>query len=147
MHAPLAAPAVAGSAPASSHAEMPVQPQNAMPTAKLQGEAHPVTTSPVSLLESNPKDVSAEPARAPRALPEQAYRTISVVRNETLFGISMENYGRYDQQIVDVIREMNPGLQDPDHIKAGQKLRIPVVGQDSNLGGSAASSAAEVNKQ
>jgi hypothetical protein len=59
----------------------------------------------------------------------------------------MENYGRFDQQIVDVIREMNPGLQDPDHIKAGQKLRIPVVGQDSNLGSSAASSAAEVNKQ
>jgi hypothetical protein len=42
---------------------------------------------------------------------------------------------------------MNPWLNDPDHIRAGQQLRIPVVQQDSNLSNAAAPSAAEVNKQ
>jgi LysM repeat protein len=92
-------------------------------------------------------DKTNAPARTEHALPEQAFRTIQVVRNETLFGISMENYGRYDQQIVDVILQMNPWLNDPDHIRAGQKIRIPVVQQDSNLSNTAAPSAAEVNKQ
>jgi nucleoid-associated protein YgaU len=97
-------------------------------------------------MESSTKNVSNESAGGARALPEQAFRTISIVRNETLFGISMENYGRYDQRIVDIIRQMNPGLTDPDHIKAGQKLRIPIVSKDSNLANPAAQTA-EVNKQ
>jgi len=113
------------------------------PTPAVQ--TSPVTTSSASLMESSDKTIA--PARTDRALPDQAFRTIQVVRNETLFGISMENYGRYDQQIVDVIRQMNPWLDDPDHIRAGQKLRIPVVQQDSNLSNAAAPSAAEVNKQ
>ncbi len=91
-------------------------------------------------------DKTSAPARTEHALPEQAFRTIQVVRNETLFGISMENYGRYDEQIVSVIRQMNPDLTDPDHIKAGQKLRIPVVDKNSNLANPAAQTA-EVNKQ
>jgi hypothetical protein len=41
---------------------------------------------------------------------------------------------------------MNPDLTDPDHIKAGQKLRIPVVDKNSNLANPAAQTA-EVNKQ
>jgi len=114
--------------------------------AELQSASHPVTTSPVSLMESSTKNVSNESVGGARALPEQAFRTISIVRNETLFGISMENYGRYDQRIVDIIRQMNPGLTDPDHIKAGQKLRIPIVSTDSNLANPAAQTA-EVNKQ
>lgn len=134
--------------PAATVAERPAQPAQSMPEsgAEIQSAAHPVTTSPVSLLESSARNVSSESAGANRALPEQAFRTISIVRNETLFGISMENYGRYDQKIVDIIRQMNPSLTDPDHIKAGQKLRIPVVSKDSNLANPAAQTA-EVNKQ
>jgi LysM repeat protein len=113
------------------------------PTPTVQ--TSPATKSSASLMESSDKTIA--PAHTDRALPEQAFRTIQVVRNETLFGISMENYGRYDQQIVDVIRQMNPWLNDPDHIRAGQTLRIPVVQQDSNLSNTAAPSAAEVNKQ
>jgi LysM repeat protein len=113
------------------------------PTPAVQ--TSPATKSSGSLMESSDKTMA--PDRKDRALPEQAFRTIQVVRNETLFGISIENYGRYDQQIVDVIRQMNPWLNDPDHIRAGQQLRIPVVQQDSNLSNAAAPSAAEVNKQ
>jgi general secretion pathway protein A len=137
------------STPVEAAAPSSTQPPEAMPatTAETQSASHPVSTSPVSLLESSAKVVPSETPRATREIPEQDYRTISVVRNETLFGISIENYGRYDQQIVDVIRQMNPGLQDPDHIRAGQKLRIPIVRQTSNLANPAAASAAEVNKQ
>jgi general secretion pathway protein A len=132
------------SIPAQAPAELPQT--TATPAVDSQNPARTVATSSVSLLDSSPKSGPAGTMRATHAIPEQAYRTISVVRNETLFGISIENYGRYDQQIVDVIRQMNPGLEDPNHIKAGQKLRIPVVEQNSNLSNAAAPSAAEVNK-
>jgi general secretion pathway protein A len=140
-----AAPAVtpAAAPTAAPAATTPVAAPVQSPTPAVQ--TSPVTTSSASLMESSDKTIA--PARTDRVLPEQAFRTIQVVRNETLFGISMENYGRYDQRIVDVIREMNPWLEDPDHIRAGQKLRIPVVEQDSNLSNTAAPSAAEVNKQ
>jgi general secretion pathway protein A len=133
-------------APATAPTEAPAQSSTVAPDtdANAQSASHPVTTSPVSLMEPS-KNVSSDPALSAHALPEQAVRTISIVRNETLFGISMENYGRYDQQIVDIIREMNPGLTDPDHIKAGQKLRIPVISKDPNLANPAAQTA-EVNK-
>jgi general secretion pathway protein A len=138
------APAAAPASTTTPAAETTSQPASAMPEtdAATQSATHPVTTSPVSLMESTPKTA----ASAPRTLPPQAFRTISIVRDETLFGISMKNYGRYDQQIVDVIRQMNPGLTDPDHIKAGQKLRIPVIDKNSNLANPAAQTA-EVNKQ
>lgn len=147
--ASIAAPAsIPAATPAAASTEVPAQPATTLPetNAELQSASRPVTTSPVSLMESSTKDVSSQSAHATRTLPEQAVRTISIVRNETLFGISMENYGRYDQQIVDIIRQMNPGLTDPDHIKAGQKLRIPIVSKDSNLANPAAQTA-EVNKQ
>ena len=99
-------------------------------------QTSPVSAPTASLLESSEKTIA--PSRSATALPEQAFRTIEVGRNETLFGISVENYGRYDQQIVDVIRQMNPSLEDPDHIRVGQKIRIPVVQQDSNLSNTAA---------
>jgi general secretion pathway protein A len=136
-----AAPAVVPTATPAATAPVATPVQSPTPAVQTS----PVTTPSASLMESSDKTIA--PARTERALPEQAFRTIQVVRNETLFGISMENYGRYDQQIVDVIRQMNPWLEDPDHIRAGQKLRIPVVEQDSNLSNTAVPSAAEVNKQ
>jgi general secretion pathway protein A len=74
-------------------------------------------------------------------------RLIPVAENDTLYSISMENYGRYDRQIVDRIRLMNPWLHDPDHIQTGQKLRIPIVQQNPNESNPAAPRAAEVTKQ
>jgi phage tail protein X len=134
--------------PTATPVETPALPAEVTPgnTTETQNATHSVATSPVSLLESSDKSTSSESANAAHALPEQAFRTISIVRNETLFGISMENYGRYDQRIVEVIRQMNPGLTDPDHIKAGQKLRIPVIDKNSILANPAAQTA-EVNKQ
>jgi general secretion pathway protein A len=140
-----AAGAVSMAVPVAATHEAPAQ-ELPETNAELRSAARPVTTSPVSLMESSARNVSSESANALRVLPDHTFRTVSIVRNETLFGISMENYGRYDEQIVEVIRQLNPGLIDPDHIKAGQKLRIPVVGKNSNLA-SPADQTAEVNKQ
>ena len=74
-------------------------------------------------------------------------RLIPVAENDTLYSISLANYGRYDRQIVDRIRLMNPWLHDPDHIRTGQKLRIPIVQQNSNESNPAAPHAAEVTRQ
>jgi general secretion pathway protein A len=132
----------------SATVEAPAQPSAAMTesSAELRSASHPVTVSPVSLMESSTKSASNESASARRAIPQQVFRTIAIVRNETLFGIIMENYGRFDRPIVDVILQMNPNVSDPDHIRAGQKLRIPVLSTDSNLANPAAQTA-EVNKQ
>jgi general secretion pathway protein A len=141
----IVAPAAAPAATTTPAAETTSQHASAIPEtdAAVQNATHPVSTSAVSLTEPSTKAVA--PSVTP-TLPPQAFRTIAIVRNETLFGISMENYGRYDEQLVNIIRQMNPGLTDPDHIKAGQKLRIPVIDKNSNLANPAAQTA-EVNKQ
>jgi hypothetical protein len=37
----------------------------------------------------------------------------------------VENLGRYDSQILEEIRNLNPWLIDPTHIRAGQKILMP----------------------
>jgi general secretion pathway protein A len=53
--------------------------------------------------------------------------TVQVSHEDTLYEICVNNFGRYDSQIVAMIRELNPGL-DPRHIRSGQELRIPTPG-------------------
>jgi type II secretory pathway predicted ATPase ExeA len=57
--------------------------------------------------------------------PESEPRSVRILRGETLNRISVENLGRYDMQILEEIRSLNPGLSDPDRIRAGQQIVIP----------------------
>ena len=54
---------------------------------------------------------------------------IRVGNGETLYHICMTNLGRYDEQVVKLIRDLNPQLENPWHLKIGQQLRLP--SQDS----------------
>jgi hypothetical protein len=52
-------------------------------------------------------------------------RTVRVVPNQTLYRISVENLGKYDDATLRKIRELNPWLNNPAYIKAGWEIRIP----------------------
>ena len=52
-------------------------------------------------------------------------RTVRVVPNQTLYQISVENLGKYDNATLQRIRELNPWLNNPDYIQAGREIRMP----------------------
>jgi type II secretory pathway predicted ATPase ExeA len=60
-----------------------------------------------------------------KASPAIGPRTVQVLPDHTLYRIIIENFGRYDEQTLAKIHELNPWLRDPRRIKAGQKVRIP----------------------
>jgi len=51
---------------------------------------------------------------------------VEILPNDTLFEISVQAFGKYDDETVAKIRELNPWLKDLDHIEAGQQIRVPV---------------------
>jgi type II secretory pathway predicted ATPase ExeA len=52
-------------------------------------------------------------------------KLILVLPNETLYQISVKRFGKYDQGILAKVLELNPWLSNPDHIEAGQTIRVP----------------------
>jgi LysM repeat protein len=56
---------------------------------------------------------------------QQEPGSIRIVQGQTLYHISVENLGRYDPKTLEQIRKLNPWLNDPGHIRAGQKILLP----------------------
>jgi general secretion pathway protein A len=54
-------------------------------------------------------------------------RFVIVLPNQSLYGICIENFGRYDEQVLAEIRALNPWLRDPEHIEIGRKIIIPSI--------------------
>jgi general secretion pathway protein A len=48
--------------------------------------------------------------------------------NDTLRDLCVSTVGRYDGTILSEIRELNPGLKNPDHLDPGQEIRLPISG-------------------
>jgi general secretion pathway protein A len=148
------APVTAKVGPVSSSAPN-VAPGSPATPATIVSSASPVADStPAAITKDTPVVTSPESGKESRTVSSKFdvddprdTRLIPVAENDTLYSISMANYGRYDQQIVDRIRLMNPWLHDPDHIQTGQKLRIPILQQNSNESNAAAPHAAEVTRQ
>jgi hypothetical protein len=51
--------------------------------------------------------------------------TVSVTPGKTLLGICVDSFGKCNQELMQEIRKLNPGLNNPDHIESGQKIRLP----------------------
>lgn len=58
-------------------------------------------------------------------------KLILILPNETLYQISVKNFGKYDEGILARVRALNPWLNNPDYIVAGQKIRVPDTGSVS----------------
>jgi type II secretory pathway predicted ATPase ExeA len=66
---------------------------------------------------------SAGASTQPEAPP--AIRTVLVVQDQTLSRIVIHELGEFTAEKVKTIQELNPWLTNPDHILAGQTIRIP----------------------
>jgi general secretion pathway protein A len=94
----------------------------------------PVASDPANAL-TTPLPAAVAPATAatpvpssaanPAAEPAPASETVRVTQGLTLYSLSVKQFGKYNQSVLQEIRDLNPWLQDPNHIKPGQTIRIP----------------------
>ncbi len=54
--------------------------------------------------------------------------TVSVTPGKTLLGICVDSFGKCNAGLMQEIRKLNPGVNNPDHIESGQKIRLPASG-------------------
>jgi len=91
----------------------------------------------------SPTESPAEPATTST---ETGYREIQIAPNQTIYGISKQFLGQYDCATREQILALNPTVQDPNVVRAGQTLRLPlVVGRDPTDGCPAESVSMERN--
>ncbi|MGB8535006.1 MAG: AAA family ATPase [Acidobacteriaceae bacterium] len=88
-----------------------------------------------------PADRPSTVAAAPPALvveqnlqPLDSVGTIRVAAGQTLLGICIQKFGSCTSQLLQQIHELNPSLNNPDHIESGQNIRIPVLAAQSGAG-------------
>jgi type II secretory pathway predicted ATPase ExeA len=77
--------------------------------------AQPVPSS--TEIQPNPVFIDSSRKRTPES--------VRISEGQTLYHVSVENLGRYNPQVLKQIRQLNPWLDDPDHIRAGQKVVMP----------------------
>ena len=79
-----------------------------------------------------------------------ASQTVQVEPQQTLRGISLRYLGVYNPRVLNQILELNPRLNDPNHIEVGQRLRLPgqpTARLDESAGDARNLSAMEKGKQ
>jgi general secretion pathway protein A len=57
---------------------------------------------------------------------------VLVAPGQTLLGICVERFGTCTSELLQQIRQLNPSLNNPDHIETGQSIRIPVLAAQSS---------------
>jgi general secretion pathway protein A len=57
--------------------------------------------------------------------PAPVQDSVRIMPGETLYRISVKNFGKYDRDVLDQIRGLNPWLDDPDRIESGRQIRMP----------------------
>jgi len=61
---------------------------------------------------------------------------------QTLYEISVNKVGKYNDKVLEQLQDLNPWLSDPDRIQPGQKIRIPATATLSTDGQHTAEQAA-----
>jgi general secretion pathway protein A len=69
-------------------------------------------------------EVSLMPAQEASATVKQATEDVLVKPGQTLCQISLNKFGKYDRNVLEELRVLNPWLIDPDRIRTGQKIRV-----------------------
>jgi type II secretory pathway predicted ATPase ExeA len=95
----------------------------------------PASASPV--LEQRTAGVDAVPADgtpvphaerspiAPTTGEREQFLSVRIGPNETLYGICIRYFGRYDGKMLQKMETLNPGLGDPKRIYVGRTVRLP----------------------
>ncbi len=104
-------------AAAPGHPEQePLAPADPPAVAHTATTAAPVITRASTLLSADRTSPSTDSVGVVRVAPGQ-----------TLLGICVEKFGTCTGELLRQIHELNPSLNDPDHIETGQNIRIPVL--------------------
>jgi phage tail protein X len=111
---PLPAPPIADLSPETQDAQADSSTTSSEPPAPTEheqfaaGQARPVPSERVN----------------PRA--HRSTRVVVVTRQENLFELAMEHYGRANWEIVEKIREQNPGITNSlSYVREGQRVVLP----------------------
>ena len=118
-------------APSSISLPDPARPI-AAPTTSL-----PDTTAPTPANRPTPIAIPGAPSsligdRTPRPLDTEGI--VLVAPGQTLMGICVEKFGTCTAELLQQIRQLNPSLNNPDHIETGQSIRIPVLAAQPSSG-------------
>jgi hypothetical protein len=58
---------------------------------------------------------------------KQVPKEVRISPEQPLLQIGVENLRHHDAQILKEIRNLNPWLKDPDHIRTDQEIRMPLL--------------------
>jgi type II secretory pathway predicted ATPase ExeA len=87
------------------------------------------TARPTATAAARPTPTPApiQPRTEPQspATPQNAARVITVPPGSSLSGLLLTVYGQYSSEMVDRVKAVNPQVNDPDFIIAGDRLRFP----------------------
>jgi type II secretory pathway predicted ATPase ExeA len=118
-------------APANAPALVPVSaslaPVAAPPDpAPIDPASTPVTSAPAIEVPAAAAALTVPaPASASKVAAPAAPETIRVAQGQTLYRISVKQFGKYNHAVLQEIRDLNPWMNDPNHIRPGQTIRIP----------------------
>jgi hypothetical protein len=62
----------------------------------------------------------------PQEMDDGQVLTVAAGAQQTLRDLSLRYTGHFDSELAIKIRALNPDLKDPDHLEAGQLIRIPL---------------------
>jgi type II secretory pathway predicted ATPase ExeA len=110
----------------------------ATPSMPADGPSAPASTVAPVDPKTNPESADARLATGANGGPSGAssglpgvhaadFEVVHVERQDTLYQICMDHFGRYDQDVIAMIRELNPGFEGPRRLHPGQDLRIPTL--------------------
>jgi general secretion pathway protein A len=110
----------------------PPELHNAPTPMAVSSTAPPV---PAVVPAERPAPAAAAPAVvAAYTLQPMDVSTVRVAAGQTLLGICIQRYGTCTSQLLQQIHNLNPSLNNPDHIESGQNIRIPLLAAQSSGG-------------
>ncbi len=94
----------------------------------------PVSTSSGHSGNRSKNDLSDSSYHAPIALTAETGRTVVVRKNDYLARIIRTNYGNESENVLEMVLQANPQIQNPNLIVPGQVIRLPEIGGDKDSG-------------
>jgi len=110
--------------------------ENRLPVAQLSvGPAPEPKQAAAESKGESKSDAPPEPARQEITVKQevtvkqerQILRIIVVVRHDSLWKISLDNYGKANDEVYTEIQDVNQAIKNPDRIYVGQKIKLPVL--------------------
>ena len=109
--------------PAPPIADLSPETQDAQPDSSTTSSEPPAPAEHEQIAAGQARPVPAERVN-PRA--HRSMRVVVVTRQENLFELAMEHYGRANWEIVEKIREQNPGITNSlSYVREGQRVVLP----------------------